>query len=160
PSDPFAGLVQPVPDAVWTLATTLPGPAVPAPPAPDEAISVRTLAAGQWPAGRVAAVHAASQVPVRGIYLPAAVTGETAWFNDLIDLVRRTELNAVVIDFKDDVGYLVADTSFPEAEAAGAVRVRFRRAAEVLARSEEHTSELQSRENLVCPLLLEKKNTT
>src|SRR5690606_39450859 len=25
-------------------------------------------------------------------------------------------------------------------------------------RSEEHTSELQSRENLVCPLLLEKKN--
>src|SRR5690606_27767185 len=28
-----------------------------------------------------------------------------------------------------------------------------------LARSEEHTSELQSRENLVCRLLLEKKNT-
>src|SRR5690606_40725738 len=30
---------------------------------------------------------------------------------------------------------------------------------EVLPRSEEHTSELQSRENLVCRLLLEKKNT-
>src|SRR5690606_39360604 len=29
----------------------------------------------------------------------------------------------------------------------------------VLSRSEEHTSELQSRENLVCRLLLEKKNT-
>src|SRR5690606_39623325 len=29
---------------------------------------------------------------------------------------------------------------------------------EELARSEEHTSELQSRENLVCRLLLEKKN--
>src|SRR5690606_28287824 len=29
-----------------------------------------------------------------------------------------------------------------------------------LARSEEHTSELQSRENLVCRLLLEKKNNT
>src|SRR5207302_6822290 len=28
------------------------------------------------------------------------------------------------------------------------------------ARSEEHTSELQSRENLVCRLLLEKKNAT
>src|SRR5690606_41259836 len=28
-----------------------------------------------------------------------------------------------------------------------------------VARSEEHTSELQSRENLVCRLLLEKKNT-
>src|SRR5690606_42068151 len=29
-----------------------------------------------------------------------------------------------------------------------------------MARSEEHTSELQSRENLVCRLLLEKKKTT
>src|SRR5690606_41702687 len=31
--------------------------------------------------------------------------------------------------------------------------------ANILPRSEEHTSELQSRENLVCRLLLEKKNT-
>src|SRR5690606_41589187 len=30
---------------------------------------------------------------------------------------------------------------------------------EVRGRSEEHTSELQSRENIVCRLLLEKKNT-
>src|SRR5690606_39505517 len=30
----------------------------------------------------------------------------------------------------------------------------------IAARSEEHTSELQSRENLVCRLLLEKKKTT
>src|SRR5690606_40703380 len=29
----------------------------------------------------------------------------------------------------------------------------------IVTRSEEHTSELQSRENLVCRLLLEKKNT-
>src|SRR3712207_7401164 len=34
-----------------------------------------------------------------------------------------------------------------------------REAAPVLARSEEHTSELQSRQYLVCRLLLEKKNT-
>src|SRR5690606_42007662 len=32
------------------------------------------------------------------------------------------------------------------------------RVCSVLARSEEHTSELQSRENLVCRLLLEQKN--
>src|SRR5690606_40973336 len=32
------------------------------------------------------------------------------------------------------------------------------RSTERIARSEEHTSELQSRENLVCRLLLEKKN--
>src|SRR6266700_3227031 len=40
-----------------------------------------------------------------------------------------------------------------EPGAAAALRVRRRRAD----RSEEHTSELQSRENLVCRLLLEKK---
>src|SRR5436309_11551140 len=34
---------------------------------------------------------------------------------------------------------------------------RARKSSEVQARSEEHTSELQSRENLVCRLLLEKK---
>src|SRR5688572_31514462 len=34
----------------------------------------------------------------------------------------------------------------------------FRRSSSVRARSEEHTSELQSQSNLVCRLLLEKKN--
>src|SRR5690606_41363647 len=42
--------------------------------------------------------------------------------------------------------------------ASGCARYRHRVPARGL-RSEEHTSELQSRENLVCRLLLEKKNT-
>src|SRR5437870_10202844 len=42
---------------------------------------------------------------------------------------------------------------------AGVAGVRHRRAVSRLARSEEHTSELQSRGQLVCRLLLEKKNT-
>src|SRR5690606_39715846 len=42
-----------------------------------------------------------------------------------------------------------------EAAARGAERAR---AGDDAVRSEEHTSELQSRENLVCRLLLEKKN--
>src|SRR5690606_26019051 len=41
--------------------------------------------------------------------------------------------------------------------AAGRAGAQLRRLP-VMARSEEHTSELQSREKLVCPLLLEKKN--
>src|SRR5436309_8773848 len=36
--------------------------------------------------------------------------------------------------------------------------MRARPASRIVVRSEEHTSELQSRENLVCRLLLEKKN--
>src|SRR5207302_6128325 len=43
-------------------------------------------------------------------------------------------------------------------EGAGRVPGIQRSAAGAAARSEEHTSELQSRENLVCRLLLEKKN--
>src|SRR5690606_41211919 len=45
------------------------------------------------------------------------------------------------------------------AELTAAVRVVRAAAIVDLGRSEEHTSELQSRENLVCRLLLEKKNT-
>src|SRR5690606_39346896 len=46
------------------------------------------------------------------------------------------------------------DTAGLRAARAAAARRR----ATVAGRSEEHTSELQSRENLVCRLLLEKKN--
>src|SRR5690606_40976288 len=41
----------------------------------------------------------------------------------------------------------------------GIEALRGRRILDRFSRSEEHTSELQSRENLVCRLLLEKKNT-
>src|SRR3712207_7721868 len=40
------------------------------------------------------------------------------------------------------------------------VRAELRRLAQLAARSEEHTSELQSRQYLVCRLLLEKKKQT
>src|SRR5258707_8339177 len=42
----------------------------------------------------------------------------------------------------------------------GVVEVEFRQIHRALARSEEHTSELQSRQYLVCRLLLEKKKKT
>src|SRR5690606_41937634 len=44
-----------------------------------------------------------------------------------------------------------------EAVTTDALGIRKREARADMARSEEHTSELQSRENLVCRLLLEKK---
>src|SRR5207302_9864944 len=55
-----------------------------------------------------------------------------------------------------------AESAFQRAfkEAGGGIvgSVRFPVANPDFSRSEEHTSELQSRENLVCRLLLEKKN--
>src|SRR5690606_41482702 len=56
-----------------------------------------------------------------------------------------------------------ADRADRAAKHRGSVQVDPRRVGRELRRrgwrSEEHTSELQSRENLVCRLLLEKKNT-
>src|SRR3712207_8894275 len=48
----------------------------------------------------------------------------------------------------------------PSASRAPADESRERRTVDRRSRSEEHTSELQSRQYLVCRLLLEKKNTT
>src|SRR5690606_40355741 len=50
------------------------------------------------------------------------------------------------------------DNTFARQDFLFHVRQRLRRITALVLRSEEHTSELQSRENLVCRLLLEKKN--
>src|SRR3712207_8779106 len=57
------------------------------------------------------------------------------------------------------------ETALREEEAAGEAAVRnvldrLGPPEDIVDRSEEHTSELQSRQYLVCRLLLEKKNTT
>src|SRR2546427_4003046 len=57
-------------------------------------------------------------------------------------------------------GDLVGRESHPECRALVWPEARGRRRARRVARSEEHTSELQSQSNLVCRLLLEKKKKT
>src|SRR3712207_7163713 len=48
---------------------------------------------------------------------------------------------------------------YPSTVVMGAVTARVAGVEEIAVRSEEHTSELQSRQYLVCRLLLEKNNT-
>src|SRR3712207_9089523 len=65
-------------------------------------------------------------------------------------------------DFEFPEGVTISDADFPEiekkmAEHVSADEVFEREDVSVDARSEEHTSELQSRQYLVCRLLLEKK---
>src|SRR5690606_39758474 len=57
------------------------------------------------------------------------------------------------------LGRLFFADQVDDAGVAALLAARRAQAEETL-RSEEHTSELQSRENLVCRLLLEKKNST
>lgn len=47
---------------------------------------------------------------VKGVYLPATYMSQ---LNTLIDLAKETEINAIVIDIKDDYGYLTFDTDNP-----------------------------------------------
>src|SRR3712207_7618920 len=69
----------------------------------------------------------------------------------------RRKLEAPVPHFSSNGSVLVARRSWnrPSKRTLGAVT-----AASAYWRSEEHTSELQSRQYLVCRLLLEKKNNT
>ncbi|GJM74060.1 hypothetical protein HMSSN036_62760 [Paenibacillus macerans] len=39
--------------------------------------------------------------------------------NELVDLVDKTELNAMVIDIKDDTGYITYKTKNPELNKLG-----------------------------------------
>jgi hypothetical protein len=60
--------------------------------------------------------------PVRGIYMTAGTAGTPERFNELLDLVDRTELNAVVLDIKDSTGWVFYNTDVQLAHDIGAVR--------------------------------------
>ena len=68
------------------------------------------------------AVEAEIQRPkVRGIYVTGPMAG-TENMNNLIDLVDRTELNAMVIDVKNDEGRVVCEMNTPTVQEIGAVK--------------------------------------
>lgn len=65
--------------------------------------------------------------PIKGVYATSWVAGNEERIDDLIDLIKTTELNAIVIDIKDYSGELTFDTGIPLAEEIGAhdvIRVR------------------------------------
>src|SRR3712207_6930873 len=68
---------------------------------------------------------------------------------DVFDLAGDVELLALLGDALRDLEQLFVG-----------LLAAWRRGVEVVQRSEEHTSELQSRQYLVCRLLLEKKKNT
>src|SRR2546429_1706219 len=71
---------------------------------------------------------------------------------DMLAAARQQQLEGVVAKRRDGLYE-------PGKRSGGWVKNRVNRGQEFVIRSEEHTSELQSRLHLVCRLLLEKKNT-
>jgi hypothetical protein len=69
---------------------------------------------------------------VRGLYVNRwAAVGQRIW--DLIDVAKRTEVNALVIDVKDDRGYLLYRSAVPLGHAIGADKVNLIRPARLRA---------------------------
>ena len=85
--------------AVSPVAQAPPGP--PAPPHPQAP-----------PAPR-------QPVQVRGIYLTGYTAGNDQRFSDLLDFVKRAGLNAMVIDVKDDEGFVSFASDLPLAKEIG-----------------------------------------
>jgi len=55
-------------------------------------------------------------VKVKGIYMSGAIFNYPKYFQNLVNLVDRTELNALVIDIKDDAGLLSLPLDIPLAQ--------------------------------------------
>src|SRR5690606_1155317 len=96
----------------------------------------------------------------------ALLNAKTAAENELKQLksaydeavVQRDKLQSDYDATKANYDALKASYDALEKNSSAAIAANSQKNRELLARSEEHTSELQSRENLVCRLLLEKKN--
>jgi len=65
---------------------------------------------------------ARSPVKVRGIYVSAHVAGTPAFMEPIISQIDKTELNAVVIDFKTDEGYIASQVDSPAFQEIHACR--------------------------------------
>ncbi|MDP3764006.1 MAG: putative glycoside hydrolase [bacterium] len=58
--------------------------------------------------------------PIKGIYISAWSTTNSKKIDDLIQLIKETELNGVVLDVKDATGYFTYKVDIPLAEKIGA----------------------------------------
>ncbi|MDB4882242.1 MAG: putative glycosyl hydrolase domain [Gemmatimonadetes bacterium] len=98
----------------------------PGPPGVQGASTGATLARDSARASEASAATVAKPLPVvarpdvvRGLYVNRwAAIGDRMW--ELIDVAKRTEVNALVIDVKDDRGFLLYRSNVPLARAIGA----------------------------------------
>lgn len=75
---------------------------------------------------------------VRGIYVTGWVAGMPERMNKLIELVDNSVLNSMVIDIKDDVGYLSYNSEVPLANEIGANKSKIKDIKSLLALLDKH----------------------
>jgi hypothetical protein len=107
----------------------------PAPPLPDSLFTVPAVSIDLTPPPPPLTPPPS---PVRAIYLNAWAFGGRRFY-DLIKLADRTEINAFVVDVKDDTGYLTYRSEVPTAKEIGAnAQLRARDVRERLRVMREH----------------------
>ena len=77
-------------------------------------------------------------VKVKGIYVSAYVAGTGDMMDKIIEEIDRTELNAVVIDVKDDQGRITYAMDSPTVNEIGACQVFIRDMPALMAKLKEH----------------------
>jgi len=107
----------------------------PAPALPDSIFAIPTVELpAHWPAPPLTQPPS----PVRAIYVNGWAFGGRRFY-DLVKLADRTEINAFVVDVKDDTGYLTYRSEVPTAVAIGAnTQLRARDVRERLRVMSEH----------------------
>jgi len=68
--------------------------------------------------------HIKTPEPVKAIYMSSWVAGTKNWRAELVDLIKKTELNSVVIDVKDYSGRISFDTGDPTIKEIGSEEIR------------------------------------
>ncbi len=108
-----------------TDTATMPAPVVVRPgeseESEEETESMMTVAASEPETQEEAPEPVRVPTKVKGIYLSAYVAGTESMINNIIEQIDQTEINAVVIDVKDDNGRITFGMNTPMVQEIGAV---------------------------------------
>lgn len=77
---------------------------------------------GRWEGSSLVLNLSLEPFQARGIYIPFVLLARPERVRELLELVDRSELNAIVVDVKSDRGFLAWDSQVPLARELGAVR--------------------------------------
>src|SRR3989344_2339033 len=70
--------------------------------------------------------HIKTPEPVKAIYMTSWVAGTRDWRRELVDFVKKSEINSIIIDVKDYSGMVAFDTMDEDIKKEGSEEIRVR----------------------------------
>jgi len=96
---------------------------------------------------------------VKGIYLTAHTASDTKAMEKIIQLIDKTELNAVVIDIKDYSGYILYDSQIDEVKKLKTKKIVIKDVPALIVKLHEHNIYVIARQTVFQdPILAQKKS--